>query len=221
MNKLQEYIQQAKKVHNSIYNIPVYFKNNLTKNINMQNVTKRIEEILPPFLFANISAIMIGDYDSLNDRDVDSVYNKKVIYLTNVQDNEKDIIENIVHECAHSLEEIYTKKIYEDSKLKNEFLKKRIQLYTELSKKYNIDEKYFRKIDFSKTLDEFFYKKVGYDTLSYFTEPFFISPYSATSLREYFSEGFEKYYMGQKDTIMELCPELYNKLKSLEEIKYS
>ena len=51
-----------------------------------------------------------------------------------------------------------------------------------------------------------------------FTEPLFVSPYSATSLREYFSEGFENYYMGQQQIIMDLCPELYNKIKQLEEI---
>jgi len=67
-------------------------------------------------------------------------------------------------------------------------------------------------------LDTLFYKKIGYDTLSYFTEPIFVSPYSATSLREYFSEGFENYYMGEQQLVMDLSPELYNKIKLLEEI---
>jgi hypothetical protein len=46
----------------------------------------------------------------------------------------------------------------------------------------------------------------------------FISPYSATSLREYFSEGFEKYYLGESQLILELCPVLFNKIKQLEEM---
>ena len=101
--------------------------------------------------------------------------------------------------------------------LKKEFLKKRKQLYNELSQKYSIDDKYFRKTEYSKSLDQFFYKKVGYDTLSYFTEPLFVTPYSATSLREYFSDGFERYYLGDQNLIEDMCPVLYNKIKLLEE----
>jgi hypothetical protein len=108
--------------------IPVYFKNGLTKKINMDSVCKRVGNILPAYFFRNISAISIGQYDTLDDRSVDSVYDKKIIYLTNAQDDEEDIIENIVHETAHSLEEIYSKQIYEDGLLKKEFLRKRKQL---------------------------------------------------------------------------------------------
>jgi hypothetical protein len=219
MEKIVELIKQSPKVNFHIHGrIPVYFKDGLTRKINMASVCKRVENILPAFLFRNISAICIGHYDTLDDRDVDSVYNKKIIYLTNVQDDEEDIIENIIHETAHSLEEIYSDKIYGDGLLKKEFLKKRKQLYNELSAKYSLEDRYFRKIEYSKTLDTLFYKKIGYDTLSYFTEPIFVSPYSATSLREYFSEGFENYYMGQQQLVMDLSPQLYNKIKLLEEI---
>lgn len=219
MSKIVEYIQQSPKVHFMIHGrIPVYFKNGLTKKINMDSVCKRVGNLLPAFLFKNISAVSIGNYDTLDDRNVDSVYDKKIIYLTNVQDDEEDIIENVLHEVAHSLEEIYKDEIYSDGLLRKEFLRKRKQLYNELSAKYNIDDKYFRKTEYSKTLDAFFYKKIGYDALSYFTEPLFISPYSATSLREYFSEGFENYYMGQQQLLMDLSPELYNKIKQLEEL---
>jgi hypothetical protein len=219
MDKLVEYIQQTPKAHFMIHGrIPVYFKNGLTKKINMDSVCKRVGNILPAYFFKNISAISIGQYDTLDDRNVDSVYDKKIIYLTNVQDDEEDIIENIVHETAHSLEEIYSKQIYEDGILKKEFLRKRKQLYNELSAKYDLDDKYFRKVEYSKTLDTLFYKKIGYDTLSHFTEQMFVTPYSATSLREYFSEGFERYYMGDQSMIQEMCPELYNKIKFLEEM---
>lgn len=219
MDKIIEYIKQVPKTNFMIHGrIPLYFKDRLTKNINIDSVCKRVENLLPAFLFKNISAISIGSFNSLEARDVDSVYSKKIIYLTNVQDDENDIIENIIHEVAHSLEEIYNDRIYGDGLLKKEFLKKRKHLYNELSTKYNIEDKYFRKTEYSKTLDTFFYKKIGYDTLSYFTEHIYVSPYSATSLREYFSEGFEKYYMGDASLIQELSPVLYSKIKNLEEI---
>lgn len=219
MSKIVEYIQQAPKTHFMIHGrIPVYFKNGLTKKINMDSVCKRVGNILPAYFFRNISVVSIGHYDTLDSRSVDSVYDKKIIYLTNVQDDEEDIIENIVHETAHSLEEIYSEQIYGDGLLKKEFLKKRKQLYNELSAKYTLDDKYFRKTEYSKTLDMLFYKKIGYDTLSHFTEQIYVTPYSATSLREYFSEGFERLYMGDQSLVEELCPELYNKIKQLEEI---
>ena len=218
MDNVVKYIKETPKVHFHIYKVPLYFKDSLTKKINMDSTCKRVANILPSFYFKNVSAIAIGQYDTLDDRAVDSVYDKKIIYLTNVQDDEDDIIENIIHEVAHSLEEVYSETIYGDGLLKKEFLKKRKQLYNELSTKFNIEDRYFRKTEYSKTLDTLFYKKIGYDTLSYFTEPLFVSPYSATSLREYFSEGFENYYMGQQQIIMDLCPELYNKIKQLEEI---
>ena len=85
MNNIIEYIKQAPKAHSMIHGrIPVYFKDGLTKKISMDNVCRRVENILPAFLFRNISAVAIGSYDSLEDRNVDSVYNRKVIYLTNL-----------------------------------------------------------------------------------------------------------------------------------------
>lgn len=218
MNKIKEYLQNAPKIHFSIYGKPLYFKNSLSKDIDIGSVCKRVENILPASFFKGIAALSFGEYETLNDRGVDSVFGNNIIYLTNIQENEEDIIENIIHETAHSLEERFSQVIYSDGLLKKEFLKKRKQLYSELSKKYTIDEKYFKKTEFSKTLDLLFYKKIGYDTLSFFTEHMFISPYSATSLREYFSEGFEKYYMGESGAINELCPELYKKIQTLEEI---
>lgn len=219
MNSLIEYIKKNPPAHFMIHGkVPIYFKDGLTRKIDMNSVARRVGNILPVSFFSNVSAVAIGSYDTLDSRSVDSVYDKRIIYLTNVQDNEEDIIENIIHETAHSLEELYSQQIYGDNLLKKEFLKKRKQLYAELSKKYTIDEKYFKKIEYSKMLDSLLYKKIGYDVLSHFTDQMFISPYSATSLREYFSEGFEKYYLGDGEIIGEMCPELFNKIKFLQEI---
>jgi hypothetical protein len=81
MDKLVEYIKQTPKAHFMIHGrIPVYFKNGLTKKINMDSVCKRVGNILPAYFFRNISAISIGQYDTLDDRSVDSVYNKKIIF---------------------------------------------------------------------------------------------------------------------------------------------
>ena len=47
----------------------------------------------------------------------------------------------------------------------------------------------------------------------------FYSPYAATSLREYFANGFEAlYYYGDYNFISKSCPELYSKLQDIMEV---
>ena len=41
-------------VGEAIHNIPLYFKDGLTKKINIDSVCKRVENILPAFYFKNV-----------------------------------------------------------------------------------------------------------------------------------------------------------------------
>ena len=43
----------------------------------------------------------------------------------------------------------------------------------------------------------------------------FASPYGATSLREYFANGFEKYFLGEAQHVKEVSPMLYNILNTV------
>jgi hypothetical protein len=47
----------------------------------------------------------------------------------------------------------------------------------------------------------------------------FVSPYGATSLQEYFANGFEKYYLGESKAVKDISPVLYNVLYSLHTIE--
>ena len=66
--------------------------------------------------------------------------NKKTRILTqifdsiiiNIDKDEKDLIDDIVHELAHHLEVLFPEQIYSDVSLINEFLKKRNELKFEL-----------------------------------------------------------------------------------------
>ena len=40
---------------------------------------------------------------------------------------------------------------------------------------------------------------VGYDNLNNFTNGLFSSPYGATSLKEYFANGFEEFFLGNRE----------------------
>ena len=71
--------------------------------------------------------------------------------------------------------------------------------------------------DYTKEFDEFLSETVGYPVLLSLTMGLYLSPYGATSLQEYFANGFEKYYLESPHTVRDISPELY---KSIEWLHY-
>ena len=71
-----------------------------------------------------------------------------------------------------------------------------------------------------KNLICFYMKKVGYDKLEINDNiwTIFISPYAATSLREYFATGFTEFYYHPdlNSFLQKVSPELYKKLVLLQ-----
>ena len=47
----------------------------------------------------------------------------------------------------------------------------------------------------------------------------FNSPYGATSLKEYFANGFEAYYIGDRIYLSKISPYLYNKIENLDNLR--
>jgi len=45
----------------------------------------------------------------------------------------------------------------------------------------------------------------------------FVSPYAITSLREYFSTGFEEYFLKDRNYLKNMSPAIYNKIEGLLE----
>ena len=80
---------------------------------------------------------------------------------------------------------------------------------------YGISEEYFNELDYNKKFDEFLYKDVGYDKLTYMTMGLFASPYGATSLREYFANWFEHYILKDPGYLSKISPKLYEKIENL------
>ena len=80
---------------------------------------------------------------------------------------------------------------------------------------YGISEDFFNELDYNKKFDEFLYKDVGYDKLIYMTMGLFASPYGATSLREYFANGFQFYLLKDPGYLSKISPKLYEKIENL------
>jgi len=188
----------------------------LPSELDLQSIFYSLEKILPSHFFSGLHAVKIAHRQEFDDRDVNALYQDGVFYITNQQRNGKDLIGDVIHEFAHHIEMLYPEKIYEDEKIKKEFLQKRAQLEFEVrSEGYWTQEYNFRDLHFDEKFDNFLYKRIGRQMLKMLTSSIFIRPYASTSLREYFATGFEAYFSGNKELLKQLSPVLYNKIVSL------
>jgi hypothetical protein len=198
----------------------IFVKDALPDNISIDDLVEKIENILPERLLRNIDMIYVGQFDVLTDREVNALYAEGAIYITNHQIDVSDMLDDIVHEAAHSLEEELSIDIYGDGELEAEFLGKRARLKSIIANQgyYVVDGYDFLSSDYSEDLDNFFYKEVGYPTMATMTSGLFVSTYACTSLREYFANGFETFYLADRDYLRTISPKLYNKLVNLHNI---
>ena len=216
---MREYIfEQTKNTtrHFKFGNVPVMQKDELPDSINPQAVFKSIERIIPTKFFSGLKGVKIGHQEIFDDRDANAVYKDGVFYITNDQDDAADLIDDIVHEFGHHVEMLYPEEIYADQKIKKEFLKKRAELEFELrSEGYWTKEYDFTNLKYDNDLDIFLYKRVGKNLIKMMTAGMFVRPYASISLREYFGTGFEEYFLGKKEKLKKISPELFKKIDEL------
>lgn len=219
MSFLRESSERMKSVHFLWENrIDVYNKKDLPPEIEIDSILQKISSILPTSFLDNIDSVYIGEFDSLKKREVDSVYQDGAIYIVpSYVFSKEELLRNIVHEVAHAVEEQNSLEIYGDRELESEFVKKRIKLLDKLkSIGYDIPSiELFTDSEYSSELDNYFYKEVGYPLMAQLTSNMFSSPYGATSLREYFANSFEDYFLGNMKDVKIISPKVYNKINKL------
>ncbi|MAH48871.1 hypothetical protein CMI37_23795 [Candidatus Pacearchaeota archaeon] len=201
--------------------IQVYLKDKITNDIDLGAVLHRLKSTFPLHLFSEVDAIFIGMFEEFDVRDVNALYKDGAIYVSSEQDNIQDMIDDIIHEIAHSLEIPYGGLIYGDGKMEKEFLSKRLKLY-EIIKSEGLkpNKKAFLSPEYSQGMDDYLYKEVGYDRLNFIISSYglFPSAYATTSLKEYFANGFEHFFLDDRSDLEECCPELYKKIEELYEL---
>ena len=196
--------------------IVIYVKDPLPKNVNLDRVLASIEKKIPEHLTYGIDLVYIGDFEEFHERDTNAAYQDGAMYVTNDQSSEEDMLDDIVHEIAHASEESYYSLIYSDGQIHDEFIGKRKKLFDILKQEgYNITLEDFLNIEYSREFDEFLYKEVGYDKLTFFTMGLFASPYGATSYREYFANSFEHYFLNEPQYVKIVSPAVYDKIDGL------
>ena len=200
--------------------IPIRIINSFIYDIDIRNVLSTIEKRIPSRYFSGIEAIYVGDFDFLEDRELTSLYSDGAVYISPAQTGEQDLLADVVHEVAHSLEESYGADIYGDGKIEEEFLKKRNKLLDILVREgYGdaIRSFDFGQLEYSSEFDNLLHKEIGYHPLTMMTLGLFVSPYGITSLREYFANVFEEYYSGDKKHSCKVSPSVCEKINLLQE----
>ena len=205
-----------------LFNVPVYVINKFPSNIKINNILDSVKDIIDIKYLDGLETIYIGDFKDLNRRDIQSMLKDDAIWISsnNVKNviTEPLVVENIIHEIAHLVEEKYQSQIYGDGKLEREYDSKKNRLFHLLKNEgYDIDLDLFFSDDMLKEFDNFLYKVVGYDKISLLTAGLFLSPYSITTVREYFATGMLDYLTDDESYIKEISPVLYSKIKNIEE----
>jgi hypothetical protein len=206
--------------------IPVYINPELfflDGHSNITQVIKMVEKNVPPHLASEVDVIYVGDFEEFEQKRFNAAYQDGAIYVINVQDNAKDMADDIIHEIAHAVEEKHADYIYGDGRLQNEFLGKRDRLYQILKANDENSQEYknlFHTLEYNENLDNYLVNQVGYKKLRSYIEGLFYSPYAATSIREYFARGFEAYFLFKDHKYLaNTSPVLYNKLETLADME--
>lgn len=217
---LKNYIQNKKPRQYKLENIEIIISDHHPQGVDTRSAISKSLSKIPKYLLRNLRTIRVGNFKELKDRSIQALYRDNEILLSNEHTTTEDIIDDVVHEVAHSVEEIYVEDLYSDMRIQSEFLDKRKKLWMKLGKTdFKIPLGFLLNTKYSKELDDFFYKTVGYSILRSLSSDLFYSPYAATSLREYFANGFEAFFMNEDlPRLKAISPELYKKISGLLEI---
>ena len=220
MKWITESMKRSRKLkdHYSMRGTEIYINNQPPEHIDVEYVFDYITARVPKRLLDSVDVIYVGEFPEFEERDINAFYDSGAIFVTNEQDDEQDMIDDIVHEIAHAAEERYNDFIYSDSSIEREFMAKRQTLFN-LLQSYDLEppKSLLVNPDYDQDIDDYLYRDVGYDVLNDLVNGLFISAYAATSLSEYYARQFEEWVFGHRAEVKKLSPALYNVFEELFE----
>jgi len=168
--------------------ILVLLKDNIPHYVDLDDCLEKIEKVIPKHLVYGLDTIFIGEFPEFKEREINAFYRDGPI-------------------------------IYQDEKIAREFLGKRQRLFYILKQHgFKVLPKDFMSLDYSKDFDMFLLKEVGYPLLTQLTVGLFLTPYGTTSLREYFAESFETFFMRDAPAVKKISTACYEKIMDLLEV---
>jgi hypothetical protein len=203
------------KDHFSLNGVSVIIKDALPQEVDLEFVLNYISARVPFYLTQNIEIIYVGKFPEMEEREINAFYENDAIYVTNEQEEEMDMIEDIIHEISHAVEQNNQEFIYESGQLQREFLGKRRALSNLLSQKFKVPADFDIDVEYDRAIDDFLFRDVGYDALNQICVGIFPSAYACTSVSEYWAKGFEELFIGETNDLRQMCPVLYKTLALL------
>jgi len=193
-----------------IHKVPVFLMSLNPPQVNIPEFCQAVEETVTAPMCRNLDVVYIADIPELAGRS--ATYAHGAIYMSSSEPTVFDMVENFVHEMAHSLESTFGQDIFTEE-LISEFRGKRERLYQILKAEgFKPSERLFGFTEYTEKMDLYLAEVVGYPTLLSLTMGLFVSPYGATSLQEYYANGFEKYFLDNPRKVRDTSPVLYNKI---------
>ena len=225
---LRNYIKESsEKTKNNmkekkfVNGITVYIKDDLSKEIDLDTALLKLRKRIPLHLFSGLDVIYVGQFDKLKKKAFNAAFMDGAMYISNVQTSTDDMLDDFIHELAHSIEEITNFEIYSDGSINNEFLAKRRKLKEILMMNgYDVSKQNFENIEYNEKFDMYLYEEIGYPILTSLTVGLFCSPYGATSVREYFANAFEHYFMKEVALVKKISPRAYKVIIQLSRPDY-
>ncbi len=196
--------------------ISVVIKDPIDFDIETEDL-KDVFSSLPDHFLRNVDYVIFGDFDFLRKNNYHAAYNDGAIYALNTQEDNRDVLDDIVHEIGHAVEDMYRSFIYSDMMIEKEFLRKRQQLKKEMEKNgINIPHE-MDNAEYDQNLDKYFSDVIGYPIMTSYVQGIYYSPYGATSVNEYFANGFEAYFYHKDLYLKKVSPVLFDRLEKLEQ----
>ena len=197
-------------------NTYIYVRDPLPENVDIEEVVQFLYSKMPQHLFSEVDAVYVGNFEELQDRQIQAMYRDGAIYCTNLQSNEEDMIDDLVHEIAHSLEQPYGMELYSDGMMELEFIGKRRRLKDLLEANgFEVEHINFSNPEYDEQFDMYLYQEIGYPILESITFGLFTNPYAATSLREYYASGFEQFILSDRELLKTISPVLFIKIQEI------
>jgi hypothetical protein len=227
-NNLVNYIKESSqratnrmREKSFIGDIVVYIKDELNDGVSLDLALSKLKKYIPRHLFSGIDVIYVGQFDKLKKKAFNAAFMDGAIYVSNVQTSTDDMLDDFIHELAHSIEEMTNFEFYSDDKMNNEFLAKRLKLKEILQTNgYDVSKHDFSNIEYNEDFDMYLYEEIGYPALTTLTVGLFCSPYGATSIREYFANAFEHYFMKDPRYVKKISPQVHKTINALSNPEY-
>jgi hypothetical protein len=84
--------------------VQVFSKDQMVNDlVDLESVMARFESVLPDHIRDGVEMIIVGQFDEFEERDINAFYKDGALYVSNFQSDNDDLLDDLVHETAHSL----------------------------------------------------------------------------------------------------------------------